>query len=70
MKYRIVETEGKFFPQFANSETNNWLPLTAKGLNTKEEAQVVADKHANSFKSVNEVVHDYIPNSQKQILLG
>jgi len=66
-KYRIKENGGLFSPQV--SEDNEYWSHLSVPRTTLEQAQADIDKHAKSSTgNLNETIHEYNPNSKKQML--
>jgi len=68
-QYRIREVNGFFYPEY--STTSNGWALLGNGYRTIQEAQAEIDSNEKkSSAPLNEVIHEYKPNSKKEILLG
>jgi hypothetical protein len=67
-KYRILEDNGKFYPQF--EEGNEWCPFisntfTNVDFRTLEEAKTFLD-YQSEFKS-KQIIHEYNPQEDDKV---
>ena len=67
-KYRIKEAGGLFSPQCSIKEHDLWVNIQVPRT-TLEQAQADIDKHSKSNPTgLSETIHEYNPNSKKQML--